>query len=69
MLDLLTSNFMLPLGGLAMAVFATWVMKRSDVVDELAMGEGTSFNAWYILARYVTPVGLIFVFLNGLGLL
>jgi NSS family neurotransmitter:Na+ symporter len=69
MLDLLTSNFMLPLGGLAMAIFATWVMRRSDVVDELALGDGLGFRVWYLLARYVTPVGLVFVFLNGLGLL
>lgn len=68
-LDLLTSNFMLPLGGLAMAIFATWVMRRGDVSEELAMGDGLTFRAWYFLARYVTPVGLVFVFLNGLGLL
>ncbi|MEO5342780.1 MAG: sodium-dependent transporter [Gammaproteobacteria bacterium SHHR-1] len=68
-LDLLTSNFMLPLGGLAMALFATWVMRRADVVEELAMGDGAGFRGWYYLARYVTPVGLVFIFLNGLGLL
>ncbi|MBF0255590.1 MAG: sodium-dependent transporter [Gammaproteobacteria bacterium] len=68
-LDLLTTNFMLPLGGLAIALFATWAMQRKAVTEELAMGEGLAFRGWYFLTRYVTPLGLVFVFLNGLGLL
>jgi NSS family neurotransmitter:Na+ symporter len=67
MLDLLTANFMLPLGGLGMAVFATWCMRRSSVVDELEMGEDFWFKAWYVLTRYVTPIAVVIVFLNGLG--
>ncbi|MCP5141826.1 MAG: sodium-dependent transporter [Gammaproteobacteria bacterium] len=66
-LDILTSNIMLPLGGLAMAIFAGWMMKKTSVVDELKMGEGMLFKAWYVVVRYVTPVAVGIVFLNLVG--
>lgn len=68
-LDILTSNFMLPLGGFLIAIFASWCMRRSSVVEELAMGEGLWFRAWYLATRFLAPLALGFVFLNGLGLL
>lgn len=68
-LEILTSNFMLPLGGLFIAIFATWCMRKSSAVDELAMGHGFWFHAWYYSTRFVAPLALGFVFLNGLGLL
>ena len=68
-LDILTANFMLPLGGLAMAVFAGWFMSRESVRDELEAGEGWIFRVWYGVVRYVTPIAVILVFLRGVGLL
>ncbi len=67
MLDILTSNIMLPLGGLAMAIFAGWMMKKSSCLDELAMGDTVMFQLWYVLVRYLTPVAVIIVFLNLMG--
>jgi NSS family neurotransmitter:Na+ symporter len=68
-LDILTANFMLPLGGLAMALFAGWVMARESVADELEMGDRKAFRLWYVVVRYVTPVAVILVFLHGIGLI
>lgn len=67
LLDIVTANFMLPLGGLAMAVFAAWCMGRPSVVEELEMGDGILFGGWYLLTRYLTPLALAIVFLHGLG--
>jgi len=69
LLDYLTANIMLPLGGLFIALFAAWVMKRSDTVDELDMGEGVGYKMWRMLVCYVTPVAVSIVFLNVTGLL
>ena len=66
--DYLTSNIMLPLGGLLIIVFAGWVMCRNSTADELG-GAGTSFKIWRFLARYVAPLGILFVFLKAVGLL
>ncbi len=68
-LDILTASFMLPLGGLAMAVFAGWCMSRSSVRDELGMGDGLAFRGYYFLVRYVTPLAVLVVFLQVTGIL
>ncbi|HHJ13836.1 MAG TPA: sodium-dependent transporter [Gammaproteobacteria bacterium] len=68
LLDYLTANIMLPLGGLAIAVFSAWVMRRQDSVQELDMGEGAGYWLWHFLVRYVTPIAVIMVFLNVTGI-
>jgi NSS family neurotransmitter:Na+ symporter len=64
--DYLTSNVMLPLGGLFITVFAGWVMCQNSSADELG-GAGTTFRVWLFLARYVAPVAVVLVFLNAVG--
>ncbi len=66
--DYLTSNIMLPLGGLLITVFAGWVMCRNSTADELG-GAGIVYKLWRVLARYVAPIGILFVFLKAIGLL
>ncbi len=66
--DYLTSNIMLPLGGLLIAVFAGWVMCRNSTSDELG-DSGNLFKAWRLLARFVAPLGILFVLLKAVGLL
>lgn len=65
--DFLTANIMLPLGGLLIAIFAAWVMKKSASVDELDMGESGGYQLWRFLARYVTPIAVVIVFLKAVG--
>jgi len=69
LLDYLTSNIMLPLGGLAMAVFVAWLMPRIAVSDELQLGNTVAFKLWWVLVRYVAPIAVIIVFLNAIGLI
>jgi NSS family neurotransmitter:Na+ symporter len=69
MLDILTANFMLPLGGLAMALFAGWFMARSSTLDELDAGDGLLFRGWRFVVRYISPLGVFLVFMSGLGLI
>lgn len=69
-IDILTSNIMLPLGGLFIAVFAAWVMKSSFTADELNLDKrGIAFQTWRFLVRYVTPIAVTIVFLNAIGIL
>ena len=67
-LDHLTINIMLPLGGVLIVVFAGWVMCRNSTADELG-GAGSIYKLWRILARYIAPIGILFVFLKSVGLL
>ena len=65
LLDYLTANIMLPLGGMLIAIFATWIMRKESVQSELAMSRG--FNTWYFIARFISPVAVLIVFLNAIG--
>lgn len=65
MLDYLTANIMLPLGGMFIAIFATWVMRKESVASELNMTKG--FDLWYVVTRYVSPVAVLIVFFNAIG--
>lgn len=66
--DILTSNIMLPLGGLLLAIFASWLMSRSSTVEELDLGDGFAYQAWRFAVRYIAPFGVIIIFLNAIGL-
>lgn len=66
-LDILTSTFMLPLGGLAIAIFTGWIMKQAEVQDELQL-HGQGFTIWYQLVRWVSPILVGFLFIHSLGI-
>lgn len=61
--DYITSNILLPLGGMLVAIFAGWVMSRSSILEETGMTDTGYFRVWYFLIRFLAPVaiGAIFV--------
>lgn len=67
-IDYLTSNVMLPLGGLLITIFAAWVMCRNSTSEELG-GAGGFYKIWRFLARFVAPVAILFVFAKAIGVL
>ena len=69
LLDYLTANIMLPLGGVGIAIFAGWLMKQSSTEEELALTKSIFYRIWQILIRYITPAAVIIVFLNAINLL
>ncbi len=68
LLDYLTANLMLPLGGLCIAVFAGWVMKHQHAFQELELPD-EQFKAWKFLVSYVAPAAVFIVFLHVVGVL
>jgi len=69
LLDYLTANIMLPLGGLFIAIFAGWIMTKSSSQEELAINSSFGYYVWRIIIRYVTPAAVIIIFLRAIGLL
>jgi NSS family neurotransmitter:Na+ symporter len=67
-LDFITANLMLPLGGLFIAIFAGWLMREQSTRDELDT-YGFVFEVWHFLVKYITPIAVIIVFLNVLGII
>ena len=66
-LDKLTSTILLPLGGLLMAIFAGYFMKKDHVQDELNL-DNRGFKLWRITNNYIAPIAIIAVFLYLFGL-
>lgn len=66
--DFVSTNYMLPIGGLLTCLFAAWVMKRSDKIAEFG-SKGPLFKSLVFVLRYITPVAVLLVLLHGLELL
>lgn len=71
--DYISSNVLLPLGGLFIAIMMGYSIKREEVVAELSnqgkLKIAKLVSVYFFLIRYVTPLLLIVVFLNAIGIL
>jgi NSS family neurotransmitter:Na+ symporter len=68
LVDILTAEILLPLGGVLVAVFAGWILGRETSEAELEMKDARYYHAWRVLIRYVAPMGVILVFLDAFGI-
>jgi len=67
-LDYLASNWFLPVGGLFIAVFAAWLLKQAEQDKELWTDRRRLLiGSWRVAIRFVAPVAVLLVLLNGLG--
>jgi len=60
-LDYLAANWLLPLGGLLIALFVGWIMSPRDVQDELEEGHrplGRQFGFLRFTLRFVAPIAV-----------
>jgi NSS family neurotransmitter:Na+ symporter len=64
LLDYLTSNIMMPAGGLMVALIGGWALSREATCKELGMGNGLAFSLWRGLVRYVVPLAVVIIFLS-----
>lgn len=68
-MDNLSSNWMLPLGGLLIALFVGWRMKAEHRKDEFGVETPAwSYGPWLSLLRYVAPVAVLAVMAKSTGL-
>ena len=69
LLDYLTANLLLPIGGFFIAVFAGWIMKQQHSEEELEMTNAGGYQTWRILVRFVSPAAVFLVFLHVVGVI
>lgn len=71
LLDYIATNWLLPLGGLGIAVFCAW--RVGGEARERGFRAGTRFGqlywGWVFLLRYIVPIGVGAVFLHAIGIL
>jgi NSS family neurotransmitter:Na+ symporter len=61
-LDKLTSTILLPLGGLLMAIFAGYFMRRDHAQEELDLNN-KAFGLWRIANNFIAPIAILAIFL------
>ncbi|MFA7555338.1 MAG: sodium-dependent transporter [Spongiibacteraceae bacterium] len=66
LLDFITANILLPMGGVLIAIFVGWRMRREVLRDELYAESDKVFSLWYWLLRYIAAPGVALVFLSSL---
>jgi NSS family neurotransmitter:Na+ symporter len=71
--DGLASNWLLPVGGLLIAVFAGWALRRDESQaaywgEEEGRRADRGFDPWRFCIRFVAPVAVAVILLQNLGL-
>ena len=70
--DYVSSNVLLPVGGMALSIFVGWIIDRK-IVDEQLTDYGirriTLKRPIYFCMRYIAPISIALIFLYDLGLL
>ncbi|PWB66026.1 MAG: sodium-dependent transporter [Bradyrhizobiaceae bacterium] len=67
--DFAASNVILPLSGLAIALFAGWHWRRADALAAIGFRDPRVAQLWRISVRYVAPAMIAIVFLRSLSLI
>jgi len=69
--DYLATNWMLPLGGMGIALFTAW--RLDDAIRHRSFLEGTNlavfYRIWLLLLKFVVPFGISLVFLHAIGVI
>lgn len=72
LMDWISANLLLPLGGLFIALFIGWKFGRKKVQAEIARGgniSGIFLTGFMFLVKFIAPIAIAIVFLSGIGLL
>jgi NSS family neurotransmitter:Na+ symporter len=71
--DYLSSNVLLPVGGLLIAVFAGYFVTKSNIIDELTNNNTLEIkpliNLFLFIVKFITPLLLLVVLINSLGII
>ncbi|MBT3383879.1 MAG: sodium-dependent transporter [Prolixibacteraceae bacterium] len=72
LMDWISANMLLPIGGLFIALFTGWYFGRKKVQEEVANGgnlSGAMLTIFIFLVKFVAPIAIAIVILNKVGLL
>jgi len=61
------SNYLLPLGGVLVCVYAGWFLSRNDILSASGLSGTFAGGVWYWLLRFVAPIMIILVLLDTVG--
>lgn len=59
--DYLVTNIMLPFNALLIALFASWVMSKKTIAEQLGFKDPRGFSLWQFSVRYLVPLAIGFI--------
>ena len=70
-LDFLATNYMLPIGGFFIALFAGWILTHGQKEAEIKRIENTFhfYDIWHFLVKYIAPLAVLVILLQKTGFL
>lgn len=60
----LTTNILLPVGGLLLAIFAGFIMHKNATRDEFTNEKKWLYATWLFLIRTITPLGILVILIS-----
>jgi NSS family neurotransmitter:Na+ symporter len=71
--DYISSNILMPMGGLFTVIFIVWVLGKTNLERELSnngrLNNKGVVNLFYIIVKYISPLLIILIFLDSIGIL
>jgi NSS family neurotransmitter:Na+ symporter len=71
--DFTSSNIMMPIGGLLISIFVGYFVNKDDLIYELSnkntLNNSSILKLYHFILKYISPILLIIVFLNSIGII
>ena len=66
LIDYFTANLLMPLGGILIAVFVGWRIRKEHLETELRFPSPVVAKAWLFLIRFAAPLAILLVLISSL---
>ncbi|MEN8154575.1 MAG: sodium-dependent transporter [Acidobacteriota bacterium] len=67
--DFVSTNYMLPAGGLLISLFVGWKMKEKIIESEVFNSTKPYYVAWRYILKFLTPIAVMIIILHGLEII
>ena len=67
-LDYLTTNLLLPLGGILIAIFVGWFISKETINEDNLISSRLLKFIWSLSVKFIAPMAVFFIMLNAIGI-
>ncbi len=67
-LDYLTTNLLLPLGGILIAIFVGWFISKETINEDNLISSRLLKFIWSLSIKFIAPMAVFFIMLNAIGI-
>ena len=61
-MEFITNQVLLPLGGMFIAIFVGWFMKKSLITDEIGAMNPVLYMLWRFFVKFIAPLSVAYIF-------